>query len=145
MRVGNKTLTAAEKYNYAYIFLRMWIVLGLVSSALFSALFYVWIFIFISGSSSKGDPYDEFIMKICAASNLSFFRTLLTWGYLKRSFKNCYRYHKLKWFPVPEAKLGSFCPDAKLVDLKGGYKSLLSDYASQYENIPLILNMGSYT
>lgn len=108
-------------------------------------LFYVWIFIFISGSSNKGTAYDEFIMKICSTNNWSFFRTLLSLGYLKRSFKNMYRYYKLKFFPIPFAKLGGQCPDAGLVDLNGNRKSLLLDYSMKNPTIPLILNMGSYT
>ena len=108
-------------------------------------LFYVWIFIFISGSANKGQPYDKFIMDICSSSTFSFFKTLLSWGYFKRSFKTFYRHYRLKFFPVHFAELGKKSPDAKLIDLDGNVKSLLKDYIEKSYSMPLILNMGSYT
>jgi hypothetical protein len=111
-------------------------------------LFYIWIFIFVipGGAGPSGKPYDNFIMKICSSSDLAFFRTILTWGYFKRSFKTFYKFYKLALFPVPFAKLGGVAPDAKLVDLDGNSKSLLLDYIKKCPpSIPLILNMGSYT
>lgn len=105
----------------------------------------MWIFIFISGSGNKGTAYDAFIKKICSNINFAFFRTILTWGYLKRSSKNCVRHHRLNFLPVPTAELGKPCPDAKLVDLNRNTKHLLADYVAQCGSILLILNMGSYT
>lgn len=108
-------------------------------------LFYIWIFIFVSGSANKGQAYDQFIMDICSKSTFSFFKTLLSFGYLKRSFKTFYRYYRLKFFPVEFAQLGKKSPDAKLIDLNGNEKSLLKDYIEKSYDMPLILNMGSYT
>ena len=106
---------------------------------------YVFIFIFISGSSSKGLPYDEFVMFICSPKGTkSFMSTVFTWGYFKRSFKNCLRHYRLKLFPVPKAMLGKACPDAKLVALDGTVKSLAEHYL-KLDDMPVILNMGSYT
>ncbi len=109
-----------------------------------SLLFYFWVFIFISGSSPKGKEYDKFIMNMCSSSDFAFFKTLLSWGYFKRSFKNCCRHWRLTFFPVQFAKLGEKAPDAKLIDMAGNVK-YLADYIKQSSSIPLILNMGSYT
>lgn len=117
----------------------------LLGLAAFALLFYVWIFIFISGSCNTGQAYDKFIMNICSSSGLAFFKTILTWGYLKRSFKNCLRHYRLKFFPVPAAELWKPCPEATLVDLHGNTKYLLKDYINQPSSMPIILNMGSYT
>lgn len=109
-------------------------------------LFYLWVYIFISGSSPKGGAYDKFIMGICTSSDFNFFKTLLCWGYFKRSAKECIKAYKLYFFPVPMAKLGGKAPDAKLVDLNGNSKSLVEDYIKKMgPSIPLIINIGSYT
>ena len=115
---------------------------GIVASLL---LFYIWIFIFISGAPSKGREYDKFVMKICSKSGWTFFRTLLTWGYFKRSFKTFLRHYRLKFFPVPQAELNCIAPNAQLVSLDGSKTTLWSKYISETEKMPLILNMGSYT
>lgn len=108
--------------------------------------FYLWIFIFIGGSSPKGQPYDKFIMDICTSSDFNFFKTLLCWGYFKRSAKECIKAYKLWFFPVPMAELGGKAPDAKLVDLDGKSKSLVEDYIKKMgPSRPLIINIGSYT
>jgi hypothetical protein len=119
-----------------------WGAIALVLGVLLSFV-YIWTFIFISGSRHTGKPNDELIMRLCSKGNTSFAQTLFTWGYLKRSFKNFYRYYRLKLYPAPFAKLGNRCPDARLVDLDGNMRSLL-DYELDFD-IPLILNMGSYT
>ncbi len=113
-----------------------------------ACLFYIWIFIFVipGGTGPSGKPYDKFIMQICSKSDFSFFKTLLSWGYFKRSFKTFVRFYKLALFPVEFALLGKPSPDAKLIGLDGKEKSLLADYIKKCPaGIPLILNMGSYT
>jgi hypothetical protein len=123
-----------------------WSTIALVLVLLLSAAFlYIWTFIFIRNSGPKGQPLNEYVMKLCSKRSLSFARSLFTWGYCKRAFKNCYRYYRLKLYPAPFAKLGKRCPDAKLVDLDGNVRSLLADYVDLNSDIPLVLNMGSYT
>ncbi|RYG70458.1 hypothetical protein EON64_00120 [archaeon] len=79
---------------------------------------YIFIFIFISGSKNSGKAYDKFVMEICSPKgDGAFLKTVLTFGYFKRSFKRFYQYYKLKLFPVPTAVLGGKCPDAQLVTL----------------------------
>lgn len=108
--------------------------------------FYIWVYIFISGSSPKGKAYDKFIMDICTSSDFNFFKTLLCWGYFKRSAKECFKAYKLRFFPVPMAKFGEKAPDAKLVDLNGKSLSLVEDYIKKMgPSKPLIINIGSYT
>ena len=118
---------------------------GVLILAAAALLVYIFLFIFLSGSHATGAEYDKFIMDICSPSgSSSFFKTVLTFGYFKRSFKNFYTYYKVLLFPVPTATLGGPCPDAKLVALDGT-ATRLQDYIDSTRGIPLILNMGSYT
>lgn len=114
---------------------------GVVFGAL---MLYCWSFIMRIGTGPSGKPYDEFVFQVCSPKGEeAFMKTTYTWGFFKRSFKRCFRYYKLKLFPVPFARLGKKCPDAKLIALDGKVKSLLKDYVLKEPSIPLILNMGS--
>lgn len=123
-----------------------WSLLGL-GVASFALFFYIFIFIFISGSSNTGQAYDKFIMTICSPKgDGEFFKTVLTWGYFKRSFKRFYQHYRLVLFPQPRAELGKPCPDATVITLENqGVRSLLRDYIDNAGDMPVILNMGSYT
>jgi hypothetical protein len=122
------------------------LVIGLLFFLLALGLFlYTWTFVFLVGTGPSGKAYDNFVMQICSSKGRSaFMKTTWTWGYYKRSLKQCIRYYKLKLFPVPVANLGKTCPDATLIGLDGKEKSLLKDYILQLPtDMPLILNMGS--
>ncbi len=106
---------------------------------------YSWQFIFLHGSSPSGKAYDLFVKKVCSSGDVDFLKTILTFGYYKKSFSRMIWYYRLKFFPVPTATLGESAPDAKIVTLDGQVKSLLKDYINVNSDIPLILNMGSYT
>jgi hypothetical protein len=124
-----------------------WVGIPLLLLLLAGILLYIFAFIFLSGSKATGAAYDAFVMDICSPNgDKAFIRTVFTWGYFKRSFKQFYQHYRLKWFPVPKATLGSRCPDAKLVSLDGEELSLLDDFVNKMDpDMPLILNMGSYT
>jgi hypothetical protein len=121
---------------------------------LFAAIFggavllflHVFLFIFTSGSSpGKDAAQDEFIDQTCAP-NKTLINTVVTWGYFKATWRRCKNYYRLLLFPQPRAILGKIAPDAKIVNLTGEEKSLVSDYISKMPmGMPLILNMGSYT
>lgn len=121
------------------------IVLAL-GAGIFILILYIFAFVIVFGPQPKGKEYDKFIMDLSAPQgDASFIKTVLTWGYFKRSFREFIKYYKLKFFPVSKATLGKRCPDATLVSLDGTVKSLLKDYVDIDQDIPLILNMGSYT
>jgi len=107
---------------------------------------HTWLFVIMGGSQPCGKPYDNFIMQICSPKGyLHFISTVFTWGYFKCSMKMCFRYYMSQLLAAPKAKIGSKCPDMKVISLDGQTLSLLSDYVMQDPSIPLILNMGSYT
>lgn len=119
---------------------------ALVVVFIIGILVYIWWFIFLIGTGASGKQYDNFVMQTCSPKGYeAFMKTTYTWGYFKRSFKRCLMYYKLKLFPVPTAKLGCKCPDAKLIDLDGSVKWLLRDYVEtcSASGVPLIINMGS--
>ncbi len=120
------------------------LLLGIGIFLLIALVGYIFVFIFVSGSKPSGGNYDKFVHETCS-SKTPFIKTVLTFGYFKRTFKQFYQHYKLKLFPVPKAQLGKACPDAKLVTLNGEMKSLLANYVNVNPEIPLILNMGSYT
>ncbi len=116
-----------------------------IFASIVGLVYYTWHFIFSIGTGPTGVAYDNFVMEVCSPKGREeFMKTTYTWGFYKRSFKRCCRHYKLKLFPQPFAKLGTRCPDAKLIALDGSVKYLLSDYVHKCPpGIPLIINMGS--
>jgi hypothetical protein len=105
---------------------------------------YVAGFMFIQGSVPKGRKHDKWINDTCAPEGL--LKSVLTWGYLKASFKKFRDFYRLRLFPQPTATTGKPAVDATVVDMNGKEKSLLNDYILKMpKGMPLILNMGSYT
>jgi hypothetical protein len=128
------------------MFLSIPAIAGVVSLITVALFFYVLSLIITNGSSPQGKTYDKFVQDICnPKGRFSFLRTVLTYGYLKRTTKLCLRHWHMKLFPQPTAELGKPCPDAALVTLNGEARSLLRDYVQKESHIPLILNFGSYT
>jgi hypothetical protein len=129
-----------ETFNY---------IVGGVAIAAIALFLYIFAFVFLPSdpeSTNKGRPYDKFIMDTCSPKgDAAFFQTVFTFGYLKRTTKKFFQYYRLKLFPQPQASVGRPCPDATLVTLEGKIKSLIDDYVKKEPNMPLILNMGSYT
>lgn len=107
--------------------------------------FYIFIFIFTHGSSpGKNEGQDNFINETCAPSGL--LKTVLTWGYVKASFRRFCFVYKNKLFSQPQAQIGSQALDARVVNLSGETQYLVRDFISTVPlGVPLILNMGSYT
>ena len=119
---------------------------GLVLTGALALVIYIFLFPFLSGSKNSGGAYDKFVMEICCPKgDDTFLQTLLSWGYFKRSFKNFVRHYRLKLFPVPSAQLGKRCPDCQVVTLDGKVKSLLKDYLEVDSDLPIVINLGSYT
>jgi hypothetical protein len=104
--------------------------------------------IFYQKSGPKPETkHTQFIDSVSAANMLNFVKTLLTFGFMKASFRRCVRFHQNWLNKCPVAEEGKPALDAKLVSLKdGSTKSLLQDYVlKQPKGKPLILNMGSFS
>jgi hypothetical protein len=104
--------------------------------------------IFYQKSGPKPETkHTQFIDSVSAANMLNFMKTLLTFGFMKASFRRCVRFHQNWLNKCPVAEEGKPALDAKLVSLKdGSTKSLLQDYVlKQPKGKPLILNMGSFS
>jgi hypothetical protein len=126
----------------------LWLYLGLAASGGVVLFLYIFLFIFLSGEGNRGRAYDKFIMAICSPQgDGAFFMTVFTFGYLKRTWKRFLQHYRLKLFPQPTATLNKPAPDAAVVTLSGEKRSLLKDFIQETQkmNMPLILNMGSYT
>ncbi len=122
-------------------------ILALVLTGVLGLFFYIYLFIFISGPNRArafGRIYGE-IVSPGPNGERPFIKSITNWGFFKRSFKSFLRHYRLMLFPVPKAVAGKACPDAHLVTLSGESKSLLKDYVKVNNEMPLILNMGSYT
>ena len=118
------------------------LIIGLILLVL---IFYIFAFIFVSGSSPSGKPYDSFVDKTCSPSQTAFFKTVFTWGYFKASYRRFHNFYKLKILRRPQASLGSKCPcDINLIRLDGSTKSL-GAYLLEAGDCPVVLNFGSYT
>jgi hypothetical protein len=125
-----------------------WLIPTAIGAGVVFFCLYVFLFIFLTGSSNQGRPYDKFIMDICSPKgDGDFFKTVFTFGYCKRTVKRFLQYYRLKFFPQPTAELHKPAPDATIVTLNGETRSLVRDYVEECQKlrIPLILNMGSYT
>ncbi len=121
----------------------MMVLLLLCVSALF---LFVHLFVFIAGSKPLKVVFEKIVADVRdPVAKGRFLKSILTFGFFKRSCKHLIRYCKLKLFPVTMACLGKKCPDAKLIALDGSVKSLLQHYVDVDPDTPLILNMGSYT
>jgi len=108
-------------------------------------LLYIYGFIFMHGSSSGKNKYqDNFIHTTCGRNGI--LPTILTWGYMKATWRRFFIFYKLILFPQPQAKYGGKAIDSKLVSMEGKSLSLLNDYILKLpKEKPLILNMGSFT
>jgi hypothetical protein len=106
-------------------------------------IIYIFTFIFLSGSSPKGDEHSKNVNKQCAKSFGSFVKTVFTWGYFKASFRRFKQY--LLNINTIKATLGKQAPNAEVISLDGTKKTLFSIINAVPKDVPLILNMGSYT
>lgn len=109
---------------------------------------YIWNFTLLESPAPFNAKYNKFVMKVSSPKGVKqFIRTLFSFGYFRKSFARFLRYYRLKIFPVSRAEAGEKAPDATLVTLDGQTRSLLKDYIldPRFNDIPLILNMGSYT
>lgn len=121
------------------------IVMGSLGAG-FALFVYIFLFIFLSGPEARSKAYDKFVMEICSPNgDFAFIKTVFTFGYFKRSFKRFCQYYRLKLFPQPRAEVGKRAPDATVVTLDGEKRSLLKDFLLDAGDMPVILNMGSYT
>ena len=134
---------------------------------LFALFLHAWLFVLLS-SQPKGQPYDDFILRISSPKGFfHFVKTLFTYGlelaifyyifiifanlyffmncrYLKYSIKTCYRYYNSLLSGSARAMLGKTCLDTSVVTLEGEVRSLRAFFPGN-PSVPIILNMGSYT
>jgi hypothetical protein len=104
-------------------------------------LFILYIFTTFIGSDTA---QNNFIDRVGNPTGL--LKTVLTYGYFKASFRRFIQHYKLFFSRKPIAKLGQKAPDAEIVSLDGTVLSLQRDFISKMaKDVPLILNMGSYT
>jgi hypothetical protein len=105
---------------------------------------HIFLFIFTHGSSpGKDSGQDAFIDATCAPSGL--LKTVLTFGYLKATWRRFFNYYRLIFFPQKKAVVGKLAPDCKVVDLNGEIRQLSTYIKATPKGMPLILNFGSYT
>jgi hypothetical protein len=109
---------------------------------------YIFLFIFIHGSvpgAAGNKNQDAFVDETCCPTR-GLLKTVITWGYVKATWRRFVQHYRLIIFPQPQAKLGTKAPDAQLFRLDGSTCSLLQDFVAKMEpGMPLILNMGSFT
>jgi len=120
----------------------MWIFL--VACIFVALVLYILLYMFLMGSSAgKNAALDAFISNTLGDGGM--LPTVLTYGYVKatvRRFLAAYR----AWLTMTIAEEGGDVLDASVITLQGQEKSLLADYvACMPTDMPLIMNMGSYT
>lgn len=72
-------------------------------------------------------------------------RTVLTWGYLKSSFRRFCNHHRHFFFGKCSAEQGKQAVDGRLISLQGEQQNLLDFVHAMPRGMALVLNMGSYT
>mmetsp|Transcript_9443 Transcript_9443/g.8449 ORF Transcript_9443/g.8449 Transcript_9443/m.8449 type:complete len:126 (-) Transcript_9443:497-874(-) len=125
----------------------MFWIIGIITTVLFIFFIYVFLFIHIHLSSPQGKPYDEYVFQRSFPKGAQhFIYSFFSLGYIKLSWLKFTEYYYRKLFPNKDlAKLGFRSPDAEVYTLNNEKKSLLNDYINISYQMPVILNMGSYT
>jgi len=108
----------------------------------------IWLFPILHEKSHPeggSEAYKRFVIETCFPTGehhfvLSFF----SFGFLKRSWKQCTYRLKRAIFKGKYAKYGESAPHAQIVSMAGDAMDL-KDYFDKFSNIPIIINMGSYS
>jgi len=116
----------------------------LLGACLVALIIYVLLYMFLMGSSAgKNAALDSFIINTLGDGGM--LKTVLTLGYVKATARRFFAAYRA-WLTMPIAEEGGDVLDAAVITLQGEEKSLLADYiAGLPTDMPLILNMGSYT
>mmetsp|Transcript_26196 Transcript_26196/g.44171 ORF Transcript_26196/g.44171 Transcript_26196/m.44171 type:complete len:128 (+) Transcript_26196:70-453(+) len=115
----------------------------LVISLLF--MVYIYHFIFLHGSPNKGTDNDKWIRLVVFGPKGDITKTTRTWGFFKASFREFRRYCRTLFSTEPQATMGKIAPGGDVFTLDGE-KSSLEDFIDGVpRDMPLILNIGSYT
>jgi hypothetical protein len=105
----------------------------------------VWFYVILYGSSPKGKPYDKFVFRVTSKhGDHHFLMSLFSFGFFKVSWRRLVFDMKRYCFPSQPVEVGTVAPNAQLVRLHGQIVQL-KEILSQSGDMPVILNMGSYT
>lgn len=119
-------------------------ILLIVLSAVCATVVYIYYYMFIHGAQNKGTKHDLWIREVCFGSS-SISESIRSIGFFKASFREFLRYYRVTMGLVPSVKLGQCALDAALVTLDGKPINLSDYIKAMPSNVPLVLNMGSYT
>jgi hypothetical protein len=120
----------------------MWFYVFLCGIALF---LYGLGFMFLMGSSPGHHPaLDAFIKSTLGSGESTMLSSVLTFGYVKASFRRFFATYRA-YATVFIAEEGKRAPSARVVKLDGVNTNLSTIFEALPVDMPIVLNMGSYT
>lgn len=120
-------------------------ILGGVIAISLLLVVYIYHFIFIHGSPNKGTDNDKWIRQVAFGPKGDIGKTITTWGFFKASFREFRRYYRTLFSMEPQATIGKVAPGGDVFTLDGEQTSLEDFIDAVPRDMPLILNIGSYT